>query len=134
MSSPKDSFSCWIFKWKVSLPELLNVAIAQMMQWCNYWADTQQTFVGLKVVFKTCLEDVFNTSSVYQTFVFQDVLKTSWKNLTRRLEDILMTYWRHLGLRKLPIFYFSDMWKFCDLLLHKWRILTNFSVLPFFDY
>ena len=35
----------------------------------------QQTFVALQDVFKTCLEDVFNTSSAKQFFVFQDVLK-----------------------------------------------------------
>ena len=52
---------------------------------------TQQTFLGLGDVFKTCLEDVFNTSSVWQFYVFQDVLKTSWI----RREDILETSWKH---------------------------------------
>ena len=38
---------------------------------------SQQTFVGLQDVFKTCLEEFFNTSSGKQFFVFQDVFKAS---------------------------------------------------------
>ena len=40
-------------------------------------------------VFKTCLEDIFGTSSAWQFFVFQGVFERSW----RRLEDI---FWRPL--------------------------------------
>ena len=38
----------------VCLKEYINIELL----------DTQQTFVGLQDVFKTCFEDVFNTSSV----------------------------------------------------------------------
>ena len=48
---------------------------------------TQQTFVGLEDVFKTCLEGVFNTSSAKHFFVFQDVFKTSSRGLEDVLED-----------------------------------------------
>ena len=61
----------------------------------------QQTFVGL--------EDVFNTSSASQFYVFPDVLKTSYEDvlktfsrpLARRLEDIFETSSRRLGRRKI---------------------------------
>ena len=64
---------------------------------------------SLQDVFKTCLEDVFNTSSVKQFSVFKDVLKTSsrlfvktsWRCLEEILEDVLKTSWRRLGRQKI---------------------------------
>ena len=62
----------------------------------------------LEDVLKTCLEDVFNTSSAEQFYVFQDVLqrcfedvlKTSWRPLATRLGRrkivTLKTSWRHV--------------------------------------
>ena len=41
----------------------------------------------LEDVFKTCFEDIFNTSSTYQFFVFEDILKTSVRCLQDVLED-----------------------------------------------
>ena len=40
-------------------------------------------------VFKTCLEDIFDTSSAWQFFVFQGVFKRSWRH-------VLKTSWRHI--------------------------------------
>ena len=40
----------------------------------------QQTFVSLQDIFKTCLEDVLKTSSMWQFLVFQDILMTFWEN------------------------------------------------------
>ena len=46
-------------------------------------------------VFKTCLEDVFNTSSAQQFFVFQDVLKTYLEDVSKTcLEDVFNTSWK----------------------------------------
>ena len=61
---------------------------------------SQQTFVGLEDVFKTCLEDVFNASSAWQLYVFQVVLKTSRK-------EVLKTSW------KTKNYYAEDVWKTC---------------------
>ena len=49
------------------------------------------------LVFKTCLEDVFNTSSTKQFFVFQDVLRTSFEDI---LQDVVKTSSRRYGRRK----------------------------------
>ena len=46
----------------------------------------QQTFVSLQDVFKTCLEDVLKTSSMWQFLVFQDILRTFWN--TRNCYDL----------------------------------------------
>ena len=44
------------------------------------------------LVFKTCLEDVFNTFSAWQFYVFQDVLEDKKLLPWRHLQDILKTY------------------------------------------
>ena len=48
----------------------------------------------LEEVFKTCLEDVFNTSSAQRFYVFQDVLKASWRRFQDLSQDVLKTSWK----------------------------------------
>ena len=54
---------------------------------CNNPANICWSSRRVEDIFKTCLEEVFNTSSVLQFYVFQDVLKTSY-------EYVLKTSWR----------------------------------------
>ena len=72
-----------------------EVCVWQIFRWKFHRnKSSQQTFVGLEDVFKTCLEDVFNASSAWQLYAFQVVLKTSCK-------EVLKTSWRRLGRRKI---------------------------------
>ena len=80
---------------------------------CGY---TQQIFVGLQDVFKTCLEDVLKMSwSHLAKTSWRDLAKTSWRRLPRRLKDILQDVlktcleemsWRHV--LKTPWRYYGD--------------------------
>ena len=70
--------------------------LSQRTEFCHYRANICWSSRRHEDVFKTCLEDVFNTSSAYQFFVFQDVFKTSWRHLEDVLEDEKLLRWRHL--------------------------------------
>ena len=83
----------------------------------------QQTFVGL--------EDVFNTSSAWQLYVFQEVLKTSWRHFVKMswrslkdiLQDLLKTSSKRLGRRKIVTLKTSSMSqrRLGDVLKILWR-------------
>ena len=81
--------------WFSTIMSSTEVGVWQIFHWKFHRnKSSQQTFVGLEDVFKTCLEDVFNASSAWQFYVFQVVLKTSCK-------EVLKTSWRRLGRRKI---------------------------------
>ena len=87
----------------------------------NFPANICWSWRRLEAVFKTCLKDVFNTSSAQQFYIFQDILKTPWRRLAKTfwrsledlLQDVLKTSSRRLG----------DVLKTCieDLLKILWR-------------
>ena len=86
---------------------------------------------SLQDVFKTCLEDVFNTSSVKQFSVFQDVLKTSsrlfvkmsWRCLEEILEDVLKTPWKKKDFLAEDVF--KTSWR--HVLKKSWRHVLKMS-------
>ena len=77
----------------------------------------------LEDVFKTCFEDIFNTSSAYQFFVFEDILKTSCKRLQDILWDVFKTSWKTKNC------YIEDVLKTCtEDVLEINKMFTGISV------
>ena len=88
----------WIFSIQINF---INIWLMTLYPANICWSSRR-----LEDAFKTCPEDVFNTTSAWQFFVFQDGLedvlrirledafKKSWKTKNIYTENVLKTSWR----------------------------------------